>query len=168
MRSFESPCFIHINSHNPLSIILLLHVTKVLALEANDPEISALKEHIEKLQLEGRQMSGEDIDVLSMEELHELEQQISKGIKSVKERKEQLLYEQLQKSQEKEQKVVEENEALQKQVEELQQRTAITEIPRKKRRSAASCPKTPTNGDENSAMHLGLLADVCCRNEDEV
>ncbi|KAK6941805.1 Transcription factor, K-box [Dillenia turbinata] len=124
------------------------------ALESEDePEISALKEHIEKLQLECRQMSGEDIDGLSMEELHELEQQISKGITSVKDRKEQLLYEELQRLQQKEQKVVEENGALQKQIEELQQWTAIPEIPRKKKRSAASCPKTPIIGDE--AMHLG-------------
>ncbi|KAK6124649.1 hypothetical protein DH2020_041609 [Rehmannia glutinosa] len=75
-------------------------------------EISALKDEIERLQLMHCRMMGKELDGLTYNELHNLEQQLTEGILSVKDRKEKVLLEQLEKSKLQETKVLQQNEAL--------------------------------------------------------
>ncbi|KAA8520204.1 hypothetical protein F0562_014460 [Nyssa sinensis] len=83
------------------------------------PEVDILKEEIRKLNLKQSQLLGKDLNGLGLKELHHIEQQLNEGLSSVKERKEELLMEQLQHSRIQEQRAMLENETLRRQVEEL-------------------------------------------------
>ncbi|KAF7819044.1 agamous-like MADS-box protein AGL18 [Senna tora] len=69
-----------------------------------------------------RRMMGKELDGLKFKELQNLENQLSEGILSVKDKKEQVLVEQLRRSRLQEQQAMLENEALRKQIEEMQNR----------------------------------------------
>lgn len=83
-------------------------------------ELDLLKDEVAKLQMKQMHILGRDLDGLNMKELQQLEQQLISGLSSVKERKENLLLEQLELSQMQEQRALLENEALRRQVAELQ------------------------------------------------
>ncbi|KAE8098759.1 hypothetical protein FH972_016798 [Carpinus fangiana] len=91
---------------------------KLLTEQAQD-EVNALKDEFAKLRLAYLRMLGKELDDLSFKELQHLEEQLSEGILSVKDKKEEVLLEQLKRSRLQEQKAVQENEALRKQVEPL-------------------------------------------------
>ncbi|XP_019056051.1 PREDICTED: MADS-box transcription factor 23-like isoform X2 [Nelumbo nucifera] len=61
-------------------------------------EVNILKDEIARLRMANRRMMGKELMGLSLKELQNLEHQLSEGILSVKDRKEQLLLEQLEKS----------------------------------------------------------------------
>lgn len=82
-------------------------------------EVDVLKDEIAKLQQKNLRLKGKDLTGMSLKELQLLEQQINDGLLSVKEKKEQLLMEQLEQSRLQEQRAILENETLRRQVEEL-------------------------------------------------
>ncbi|CAN0917262.1 Agamous-like MADS-box protein AGL15 [Linum grandiflorum] len=88
--------------------------------DKQDPkELDALKEEIAKLQTKQMRLSGKDLNGLSLKELQQLEHQLNDGLSCVKDKKEQLLMEQLELSRVQEQRAKLENETLRRQVEEL-------------------------------------------------
>ncbi|KAM7500154.1 hypothetical protein LguiA_024568 [Lonicera macranthoides] len=87
-----------------------------------EPEVDALKAEVAKLRKVYRRMMGKELEGLSFKELQHLEHQLNEGILSVKDKKEQVLMEQLEKSRFQEQKVILENETLREQIEELRSR----------------------------------------------
>ncbi|KAL9319196.1 hypothetical protein ACSQ67_015713 [Phaseolus vulgaris] len=88
-----------------------------------EPDTNLLKDEITKLRSAYLNMMGKELDGLSLKELQHLENQLSEGILAVKEKKEQVLVEQLRRSRIQEQKAVLENEVLRKQLEEIQNKT---------------------------------------------
>ncbi|KAH1060987.1 hypothetical protein AAZX31_02G174900 [Glycine max] len=94
--------------------------TDVMAVE---PDTNLLMEEITKLRSAYLRMMGKELDGLSLKELQQLENQLSEGMQSVKDKKEQVLVEQLRKSRIQEQKAMLENEVLRKQLEEIQNKT---------------------------------------------
>ncbi|XP_057790035.1 agamous-like MADS-box protein AGL15 [Salvia miltiorrhiza] len=82
-------------------------------------EADILKEEIEKLKLKQLRLMGKDLTGMSSQELHLLERQLSEGLMCIKERKEQLLLQELAQCRMQEQRAVLENETLRRQVEEL-------------------------------------------------
>ncbi|KAG9458118.1 hypothetical protein H6P81_002626 [Aristolochia fimbriata] len=82
-------------------------------------EITTLKDEIRKLQTVNLQMMGKELTGLTLNELQHLENQLNEGMLSVKQRKEQILLEELEQSRLKEQRVNLENASLWKQVDEL-------------------------------------------------
>ncbi|KAL5124477.1 Agamous-like MADS-box protein AGL18 [Glycine soja] len=94
--------------------------TDVMAVE---PDTNLLMEEITKLRSAYLRMMGKELDGLSLKELQQLENQLSDGMQSVKDKKEQVLVEQLRKSRIQEQKAMLENEVLRKQLEEIQNKT---------------------------------------------
>ncbi|KAG5063658.1 hypothetical protein JHK85_004841 [Glycine max] len=112
--------------------------TDVMAVE---PDTNLLMEEITKLRSAYLRMMGKELDGLSLKELQQLENQLSDGMQSVKDKKEQVLVEQLRKSRiqhvdtcvgdfcrgldfyGQEQKAMLENEVLRKQLEEIQNKT---------------------------------------------
>ncbi|XAR63481.1 hypothetical protein NMG60_11023426 [Bertholletia excelsa] len=82
-------------------------------------EMVMLKEKIEELTVKQMQLLGKDLTGLGLKELQNLEEQLSGGLLSIKEKKEQLLMEQLEKSRVQEQRAMLENETLRRQVQEL-------------------------------------------------
>ncbi|KAM7472548.1 hypothetical protein LguiA_010731 [Lonicera macranthoides] len=96
--------------------------------KAEEPkEVDILKEEIAKLKSKQLQFLGKDLNGLSLKEIHQLEQLLNEGLFSVKERKEQLLMEELEHSRLQEQRVIVENEALRREVEELRHLVPSTE-----------------------------------------
>ncbi|KAK7392924.1 hypothetical protein VNO78_21374 [Psophocarpus tetragonolobus] len=89
----------------------------------NEPDTNLLKDEITKLRSAYLRMTGKELDGLSLKELQHLESQLSEGILAVKDKKEQLLVEQLRRSRVQEQKAMLENEVLHKQLEEMQNKT---------------------------------------------
>nr|AEL16646.1 MADS-box protein AGL15 [Dimocarpus longan] len=85
----------------------------------NTKEVNGLKDEITKLQAKQLRLLGKDLNGLSLKELQLLEQELNDGLLLVKEKKEQLLMEQLEQSRLQEQQAVLENETLRRQVEEL-------------------------------------------------
>uniref|UniRef100_A0A2N9J187 Agamous-like MADS-box protein AGL15 n=1 Tax=Fagus sylvatica TaxID=28930 RepID=A0A2N9J187_FAGSY len=61
-------------------------------------ELDVLKDEIARLNMKQLRLLGKDLTGLGLKELHHLEQQLSEGLLSVKERKEQLLMDQLEQS----------------------------------------------------------------------
>ncbi|CBI29819.3 unnamed protein product, partial [Vitis vinifera] len=84
--------------------------------QESQPEVASLKEEVAKLQKGYLRMMGKELDGLSFKELQHLEHLLSEGILSVKDKKEQVLLEQLKKSRMHEQRAMMENETLRKQV----------------------------------------------------
>ncbi|KAL7204558.1 hypothetical protein ACSBR2_017600 [Camellia fascicularis] len=87
--------------------------------EQESEEVDILKDEIANLKVKQMQLLGKDLIGLSLKELHHLEEQLNEGLLSVKEKKEQLLMEQLEQSRVQEQRAMLENETLRRQVQEL-------------------------------------------------
>ncbi|CAL5207650.1 unnamed protein product [Lathyrus oleraceus] len=83
---------------------------------------SLLQEEITKLRSAYSRMSGKELDGLGFKELQHLENQLCEGISAVKSKKEQVLVEQLKRSRLQEEKAMMENEALRKQLEEIEKK----------------------------------------------
>ncbi|KFK25606.1 hypothetical protein AALP_AA8G136400 [Arabis alpina] len=82
-------------------------------------EVDFLKDEYTKLQEKHSQLQGKGLNILSLKELQHLEKQLNDSLMSVRERKEQLLTNQLEESRLKEQRAELENETLRRQVQEL-------------------------------------------------
>ncbi|XP_058728227.1 agamous-like MADS-box protein AGL18 [Vicia villosa] len=85
-------------------------------------DTTLLQEEITKLRSAYLRMSGKELDGLSFKELQHLENQLCEGVLAVKNKKEQMLVEQLKRSRLQEQKAMMENEALRKQLEEIEKK----------------------------------------------
>ncbi|CAH9079469.1 unnamed protein product [Cuscuta epithymum] len=83
------------------------------------PEVSALRSELAKMHQLHRRMMGKDLAGLSFKELQHLEHQLAEGILSVKDMKEQVLFQQLENSRLQEEKIKLENQKLSEQIEEL-------------------------------------------------
>ncbi|KAK2351553.1 hypothetical protein P8452_30703 [Trifolium repens] len=136
--------------------------------------VEILKDEIAKLETNQLRLLGKDLAGLGLKELQHLEQQINEGLLSVKERKEELLMEQLEQSRIQEQKAMLENETLRRQVEELRCLFPITEhvmptylqyhqLERKNSfvDNGVKCPSFARNcandkADSDTTLHLGL------------
>nr|API68655.1 agamous-like 15 MADS-box protein [Prunus dulcis] len=141
-------------------------------------ELDVLKDEFAKLQKKQVRLLGKDLTGLSLKELQQLEQQLNEGLSSVKERKEQLLVEQLEQSRVQEQRAILENETLRRQVEELRCLFPQTDravpsyleyYPVEKEKSLVNHGVTSPdlvsnfafeNGDSDITLHLGLPSDV--------
>ncbi|XP_045807847.1 agamous-like MADS-box protein AGL18 [Trifolium pratense] len=88
--------------------------------EVVEPDTALLQEEITKLRSSYLRMSGKELDGLGLKELQYLENQLCEGICAVKNKKEQVYVEQLKKSRLQAQKAMMENEALRKQLEEIE------------------------------------------------
>uniref|UniRef100_A0A5B7BP00 Uncharacterized protein n=2 Tax=Davidia involucrata TaxID=16924 RepID=A0A5B7BP00_DAVIN len=125
----------------------------------SQPEVDALRAEVAKLQRGYRRMMGKELEGLSFKELQHLEQQLNEGILSVKDRKEQVLLEQLEKSRLQEQKAMLENETLREQIEELRQSFIG-------RKHSVICSNTVCNcrsgkeGNSDTSLRLGFSSDV--------
>ncbi|KAK4838138.1 hypothetical protein QYF36_011347 [Acer negundo] len=129
-------------------------------------EASSLKDEFAGLRLAYLRMSGKELDGLSFQELNQLEHQLSEGIVSVKDKKEQVLVEQLKRSRLLEQKAVQENETLRKQIEELRcSRLSLMEQNPLERRFSFTSSKVNSrcaSEDDHSetSLQLGLSTEV--------
>ncbi|KAL6543726.1 Agamous-like MADS-box protein ap1 [Orobanche gracilis] len=81
-------------------------------------ECSRLKARIELLQKNHRHYMGQDLDSMSLKDLQNLEQQLDTGLKSIRSRKNQLLYESISELQRKEKAIKEQNTMLAKKIKE--------------------------------------------------
>ncbi|KAJ4977649.1 hypothetical protein NE237_008429 [Protea cynaroides] len=148
-------------------------------------EVNNLKDEIAKLRMTHLRMMGKELKGLSLKDLQHLEHQLSEGSLSVKDRKEQLLSEQLEKSKLQEQRAMLENETLRKQVEELRRLVPSTEHPVTPflefqpldRKLALVKPDVISSnvvcncavekqGDSDTSLHLGLSTDVFCKRKE--
>ncbi|KAI9160725.1 hypothetical protein LWI28_010977 [Acer negundo] len=115
-------------------------------------EASSLKDEFAGLRLAYLRMSGKELDGLSFQELNQLEHQLSEGIVSVKDKKEQ--------------KAVQENETLRKQIEELRcSRLSLMEQNPLERRFSFTSSKVNSrcaSEDDHSetSLQLGLSTEV--------
>ncbi|XP_042047734.1 MADS-box transcription factor 23-like isoform X2 [Salvia splendens] len=71
---------------------------QVILHEQPTVEIEALRHEIEELHLMNRRMMGKELDELTYNELHKLEHQLAEGLLSIKDRKEKLILEQMERS----------------------------------------------------------------------
>ncbi|XP_071740891.1 MADS-box transcription factor 23-like [Rutidosis leptorrhynchoides] len=127
-----------------------------------DPEVEALKAEIAKLRKGQRLMMGEELEGLNYKELENLERQLHDGMLAVKNRKEMALLEEIEKSKLREQKTMQENEDLKKQIAEHLNRSATNNGNHLiERMSPFIRPNQHTylrqdNGDFGISLHLGL------------
>ncbi|KAK8997907.1 hypothetical protein V6N11_012443 [Hibiscus sabdariffa] len=140
-------------------------------------EADNLKDEVAKLQMKQLQLLGKNLTSMSLKELEVLEQQLSGGLSSVKEKKEQLLMEQLEQSRLQEQRALLENETLRRQVEELRGffpptdhlvRSYLEYYPVERKNSLVghsipspdgTCACTVEKGDSDTTLYLGLPSD---------
>ncbi|XP_057456933.1 agamous-like MADS-box protein AGL15 [Lotus japonicus] len=140
--------------------------------------VDILQDEIAKLETKQLRLLGKDLTGLGLKELQNLEQQLNEGLSSVKERKEELLMEQLEQSRVQEQRAMLENETLRRQVEELRCLFPLTEhiVPtylqyhhmERKNAFVDNGVKSSSlfsicaneKGDSDTTLHLGLPTDV--------
>ncbi|KAE9620188.1 putative transcription factor MADS-MIKC family [Lupinus albus] len=143
--------------------------------------VGILKDEIEKLETEQLRLLGKDLTGLGIEEVKHLEHQLSEGLLAVRERKEELLMQQLEQSRIQEQRAMLENETLRRQasaVEEIRCLFPLTErvVPsflpyhQMERKNilvdnGVKRPNLTSNcanekGDSDTTLHLGLPNDV--------
>ncbi|XP_050212075.1 agamous-like MADS-box protein AGL15 [Mercurialis annua] len=142
-------------------------------------EVDVLKEEITKLQAKQLKLLGKDLAGMDLKELQHLEQQLNEGLLCVKEKKEQLLIQQLEYSRVQEQRAMLENETLRRQVEELRGFFPSTDhsvqpypeyysIDQKHSlvNNGSASPDTAAyncsmdKGDSDTTLHLGLPNDA--------
>ncbi|KAK6149136.1 hypothetical protein DH2020_016661 [Rehmannia glutinosa] len=90
----------------------------------------------------------QELDGLTYNELHNLEQQLTEGILSVKDRKEKVLLEQLEKSKLQETKVLQQNEALLEKIEELRHHARLSSNENRLLVSKDSCISSSSRSDK--------------------
>lgn len=135
--------------------------------------MEVLKKEIANLKSKQMWFLGKDLSGIGFKELQQLEQLLNEGLLSVKDRKEQILMEQLEQSRIKEQRVTMENTNLRKQIEELRSYFPVSASPvggyleynpetrNSPIRNGASSPEAvcksrAENGDLMTTLHLGL------------
>ncbi|PKA48019.1 MADS-box protein SOC1 [Apostasia shenzhenica] len=79
-------------------------------------EVTVVAENIDLLEDSKRKLMGENLESCSWNELHELEDQMERGLRNIRGRKNQLLEEQVEQLKDWERQLQEENALLQKQV----------------------------------------------------
>ncbi|XP_051151481.1 MADS-box transcription factor 23-like isoform X2 [Andrographis paniculata] len=132
--------------------------------ESSSAEIISLKGEIGKLQLVQRQMMGKELDGMNYNDLHALEQQLFDGIMSVKDKKEKILLDQLEKARMQEKKVVHQNETLLEKIEELRHHARANSIDNYHFVSKDPCAssslmtdcKLDKEGTSDTSLRLGL------------
>ncbi|KAK9283986.1 hypothetical protein L1049_012244 [Liquidambar formosana] len=153
-------------------------IVEYKAEKQDSKEVDVLKDEIANLQMIQLRLLGKELMGLSLKELQHLEQQLNEGLLSVKEKKEQLLLEQLEQSRIQEQRAMLENETLRRQVEELRGFLPSTErsvpsyleyypVERKNSliKNVVVSPEVVCNcamekGDSDTTLYLGLPSDV--------
>ncbi|GER52515.1 MADS-box transcription factor 27 [Striga asiatica] len=123
------------NSNNPE----LVPVEQAQFQKNESAEINDLKDEIERLKSMQRWMLGKELEGLNYNELHNLEQQLAEGIISVKDKKEKVLLEQLEKSKLKEKRVVQQNDTLLVKIEELRYQARLS-----------------SNNENDTSLRLGI------------
>ncbi|KEH41633.1 agamous-like MADS-box protein AGL18 [Medicago truncatula] len=130
-------------------------------------DTTILQEEIAKLRSAYLRMRGKELDGLGLKELQYLEHQLCEGISAVKNKKEQVLAEQLKRSRLQEQKAMMENEALRKQLEEIvnKRKAEFIEFHPLDRTISINGSKPPFNyaleGNKisDTSLQLGLSSD---------
>ncbi|CAL0334285.1 unnamed protein product [Lupinus luteus] len=140
--------------------------------------VEMLKDEIAILEAKQLRLLGKDLTGLNIKELQLLEHQLNESLLAVKERKDELLMQQLEQSRVQEQRALLENETLRRQVEELRCLFPLTErvVPsflpyhKMERKNAlvdngVKCPNLASNcanekGYSDTTLHLGLPNDV--------
>ncbi|XP_061344888.1 agamous-like MADS-box protein AGL15 [Gastrolobium bilobum] len=136
-------------------------------------KVEVLRDEIAELETKQLRLLGEDLTGLGLKELQNLEKQLKEGLLSVKEKKEELLLEQLEQSRVQEQRAMLENETLRRQILELRCLFPLTEhvvpsylqcnhMERKNTfvNTSATCPSLASNsgnekGGSDTTLHLG-------------
>ncbi|XP_023523556.1 agamous-like MADS-box protein AGL15 isoform X3 [Cucurbita pepo subsp. pepo] len=155
------------------------HKAEYLHLQKQEhEEVDNLRDEITTLQMKQLQLLGKDLTGLGFKELQNLEQQLNEGLLLVKEKKEQLLMEQLEQS--REQRAMLENETLRRQVSELRCLFPPVDCPlpayleycsleKKKvgiRIPDVACNSEIERGDSDTTLHLGLPSHVYCKRKE--
>lgn len=133
-------------------------------------EIDAMNDEIAKLRTTYLRMMGKELEGLTYKELQHLEQQLTEGLLSVKDKKEQVLVEQLNRSKLQEKRAIEMNEALRKQIKELRQNFMPSHVehhPVEMDREQSSirpiayynCPSDEESEGSDTSLHLGLPSE---------
>ncbi|GFP92204.1 agamous-like mads-box protein agl18 [Phtheirospermum japonicum] len=142
-------------THECSELVTIEHTT-----QNESAEINALKDEIGRLQSMHRRMMGKELEGLTYNELHNLEQQLTDGVLSVKDRKEKVLLEQLEISKLQEKKVVQQNEALLEKIEELRNHARLSSNENRLRISKESCvsssSRSEKEGTSDTSLRLGF------------
>ncbi|KAL5546336.1 hypothetical protein UlMin_006023 [Ulmus minor] len=133
-------------------------------------DAEALRDEVEMLRLSCMRLMGKELDELSFKQLQQLEEQLSQSVLSIKDKKEQLLMEQLNRSRLQEQKTMMENENLHRELMEMRQNyisPLCTSHPLERRASLKSIKASEENDHHNQVhsdtnLQLGLSFDFRC------
>ncbi|KAL3647407.1 hypothetical protein CASFOL_008375 [Castilleja foliolosa] len=110
---------------------------------------------IELLENASRKLLGHNLDTCSMEELHEIDNQLEKSLKNIRSRKAQLFKDELEKLQAKEKLLLEENERLCQKI----GLKRILEV--EKQREIGSCNQSTQSSEVVTELFIGLPTRHC-------
>nr|XP_043611161.1 MADS-box transcription factor 23 [Erigeron canadensis] len=92
-------------------------------------ELELLRNEVRRLRNENGRLMGSNLEGTTIQELHQLEQQLNDGLTSVKEKKDAMLFEEIERSNRKERELNYENEFLRGEIEKLKQFLPLTQQP---------------------------------------
>lgn len=119
--------------------------------DTQDPnkEMMELKRKVDNLQRWRRHIMGEDLDPLSVKELQQLEKQLEDGLKQVKLKKTQIMFDLIEELQKKKQQLEGENKLLRKKLSQLEGRYPCDQYPI----HIPGAPWHSTAGNYNTHVH---------------
>ncbi|KAL3632490.1 hypothetical protein CASFOL_025474 [Castilleja foliolosa] len=145
------------NQNHESSELATVELTTTQDFSKNESaEINALKDEIERLQSMNKRMMGKELEGLTYNELHNLEQQLTEVVLSVKDRKEKVLLDQLEKSKLQEKKVVQQNEALLEKIEDLRNHARLSSNENRVRINKESCVNSSSRPDSEEISDTSL------------
>ncbi|XP_076887921.1 MADS-box transcription factor 23-like [Bidens hawaiensis] len=112
-------------------------------------ELELLRNEVTRLRSENSRLMGHNLGGASVQQLHQLEQQLSDGLISIKEKKDAMLFEEIERSNRKERELTYENDALRGEVEKLKRFLPLSQQPSQQ----GFLPYTPAAVPSSSAGH---------------
>ncbi|TKW35713.1 hypothetical protein SEVIR_2G393300v4 [Setaria viridis] len=122
-------------------------------------EYGRLKSKLDALQKSQRQLLGEQLDSLTIKELHQLEQQLDSSLKHIRSRKNQLMFNSISELQKKEKSLTDQNGVLQKLMEaEKEKNNALmnTHLREQQNGASTSSPSPPPSTVPDSLPTLDI------------
>ncbi|XP_071688106.1 MADS-box transcription factor 23-like [Rutidosis leptorrhynchoides] len=125
-------------------------------------ELELLRNEVRRLKHENARLMGNNLGGASVQELHQLQQQLTDGLMSVKEKKDALLFEEIDRSNRKERELDYENDILRGEIKKLRQLLPFAQQPTQSGFIEFTPATVPTTSDAGHSKHDQVSPDTVC------
>ncbi|KAK9058087.1 hypothetical protein SSX86_022927 [Deinandra increscens subsp. villosa] len=125
-------------------------------------ELELLRNEVARLRNENARLMGNNLGGASVQQLHQLEQQLSNGLISIKEKKDAMLFEEIERSNRKERELDYENDILRGEIEKLKRYIPLSEQPNQPGFLEYTPAAVPSSSTAGLSKHDRVSPDTVC------